>query len=161
MKYYDELLVYRTDALQDAVEHNEIARTAYVIYKYITEVSADGIIGYFSGYAAYDAHMLVAAMQKIDAPISLKIMQEVLALFPDGIPATDDEERWAQIDKIVEETGTEDPWENLNRQFLANLPELDIQFTSYLQNNRELILSFPEDNDLKQNMYRVMKEMKR
>lgn len=161
MKYYDELLAYRIDALQDAVEHNEIARTAYVIYKYITEVRADGIIGYFSGYAAYDAHMLIAAMQKIDAPITLKIMQEVLRLFPDSIPAMDDEERWGQVDRIIEETGKEDPWEDLNRQFLANLPELENQFTSYLQKNRELILSFPEDNDLKQNMARVMKEMKR
>lgn len=161
MENYDDILIYRIDALQDAVERNETVRTIVVVYNYITAVEADGLIGYLYGYSGDYASQLIAALEEIGAATSKEIVKGVLAFFPACTPAEDVEERSSQIGPIILETGSEDPWKDLNKAFIDNLPELEIQFSAYVNKYRALITSYSEDKAQKLMIARAMKKMKR
>ena len=161
MANYNDVLVYRLGALEDAIEHNGTIRTIFVTYDYIVAVEADGLLGYLHGYSGNNAFQLAASLREVGAHTSVEIAEKALAMFPECAPAKEMEERCAQIAQIVETTGSQDPWGHLNRDFVEDLPILEMRFSAFVHKHKALIDSFPEDNDQKQMMARVMMKVKR
>ncbi len=161
MANYVDIRVYRLGALEDATEHNGTIRTIFVAYDYIGAVESDGLLGYLYGHSGSNAFQLAASLREVGAHTSAEIAEKALAMFPEGVPAKEMEERCAQIAQIVETTGSQDPWEHLNRDFIEDLPNLEMRLSAFVHKHEALIESFPEDNDQKQMMAGVMMKMKR
>jgi hypothetical protein len=163
-----DLLIFRLTDLEEAEHHDPIIKVIMVVERYITAVSSEGFIGYYYGYASNDSAQLLGALQEIKSLTSMRIARSSLDLFLGQMPSLEHDKRSAQVDAVVANANANvvdpwviDPWEAINVEFVADLPDLESEHLAYILKHRSLVESFPENRDEKKQMAKLLKKINR
>ena len=110
----------------------EPERVLVRVWDAVGQIENGGFDQFFYNSSGDFAAEAVTALESIGAANKAAIVKRAIALFPDGLPPRNRDERIEALDHISG-TGDEDPFDSLNEEFYATAEDTDLLLEAYVE----------------------------